>query len=781
MDKSWIDNEARYNITFSKQLKVFFVAILIINIGIMCRETKAYIQGVNSFLAFAFRNSAVGCKILCPCRKCVNSFWREASDVREHLICDGFLKGYRTWTLHGEASSSFTNHGSYDVPDFIEQPSEDDEISDLLRDLACGLDDRGDMEDDGSFEPPNKDETTIHKLAADNSKELYPGSKYSKLRFLVRLLHIKLLGGWTDRSFNLLVDLLADALPTGSELPKNFHEAKKLVKSVGIGYNTIHACENNCLLFWKENEKLNSCPKCGVSRWKSEKKSLDGKREYKVPRKVLRYFPIKKRLQRLFVSSRTASLTRWHAERRIKDGLLRHPADSILWKDFDQKYPEFAADSRNIRLSFATDGFNPYRTMNVSYSIWPGILIPFNFPPSMCMKDSNFILSVLIPGRSSVGNDMDVYFQPLVYDLLDMFVNGVRTYDASKGEYFQLRAAILWTITDYPGLGSVSGFVTSGEAACPDCHSLICSLRLGNGSKTCYMGHRRFLHPDHPFRFDTHSFGAQTELRPAPLPLSGEQILECTENLETVYGKKSSGKATRKKRKEGEPLVFLKRKPIWFLLPYWKDLIFRYNFDAMHIEKNVCDNIINTLLDIAGKSKDNLNARLDLKVLGIRDDLHPVELEDNQYYLPPAPYSMSPGEKKLFCRVLKEVKFPDGYAADIRHNVIVKDKKITGLNSHGSHILLQDLLPLAVRRVLPTEVCVVLVRLSNFFKKLYSPILRVSDMQLLQSEIAEILSLLETIFPPSFFTINVHLMVHLPVQARMAGPVHFRSMWPVER
>ena len=70
---------------------------------------------------------------------------------------------------------------------------------------------------------------------------------------------------------------------------------------------------------------------------------------------------------------------------------------------------------------------------------------------------------------------MDVYYQPLVYDLLDMFENGVRTYDASKGEYFQLRAIVLWTITDFPGLGYASGFVTAGEVACPDCHSYTCS------------------------------------------------------------------------------------------------------------------------------------------------------------------------------------------------------------------------------------------------------------------------------------------------------------------
>jgi hypothetical protein len=179
----------------------------------------------------------------------------------------------------------------------------------------------------------------------------------------------------------------------------------------------------------------------------------------------------------------------------------------------------------------------------------------------MCMKDSNFILSVLIPSRSLAGNDMDVYFQPLVYDLLDMFVNGVRTYDASKGDYFQLRAAILWTITDYPGLGSVSGFGVSGEAVCGDCHSLICSLRLGNGSKFCYMGHRRFLHPDHPFRFDVDSFGGEAELRSTSAPLSGGEILECTKNLKTVYGKNPSSKPARNQtRKEGEPLAFIKRR-----------------------------------------------------------------------------------------------------------------------------------------------------------------------------------------------------------------------------
>lgn len=206
----------------------------------------------------------------------------------------------------------------------------------------------------------------------------------------------------------------------------------------------------------------------------------------------------------------------------------------------------------------------------------------------------------------------------------------------------------------------------------------------------------------------------------------------------------------------------------------------RHNLDVMHIEKNVCDNIINTLLGTDKKSKDNLNSRLDLQALGIRSDLHPIEVED-KFYLPPAPYSMNSEEKKLFCKVLNGVKFPDGYASDIRRNVQVNEKKIIGLKSHDNHVILQQLLPLAVRRILPENVSAALIRVSNFFKQIYSPVIRVSDMQKLEAEITETICLLEKIFLPSFFTIMIHLMVHLPAQARIAGPVHFRNMYPGER
>lgn len=60
-----------------------------------------------------------------------------------------------------------------------------------------------------------------------------------------------------------------------------------------------------------------------------------------------------------------------------------------------------------------------------------------------------------------------------------------------------------------------------------------------------------------------------------------------------------------------------KKRSIFFDLPYWKGNLLQHNLDVMHIEKNVVDNIIDTLLNIDNKSKDNLQARLHLKEIGL--------------------------------------------------------------------------------------------------------------------------------------------------------------------
>lgn len=158
-----------------------------------------------------------------------------------------------------------------------------------------------------------------------------------------KLLHMKCLYGWSDKSVTSLLELLKEALPKGETVPSSYREAKKMIQDLGLDYEKIDACPNNCLLFRKEYADLNNCVKCGSFRWKFEDTRDDGTRK-KVAAKVLRYFPLKPRLQRLFMSSKTAADMRWHAEERVRDGRLRHPEDTLSWKQLDMLYPHFASE-----------------------------------------------------------------------------------------------------------------------------------------------------------------------------------------------------------------------------------------------------------------------------------------------------------------------------------------------------------------------------------------------------------------------------------------------------
>nr|GFB38352.1 hypothetical protein [Tanacetum cinerariifolium] len=138
----------------------------------------------------------------------------------------------------------------------------------------------------------------------------------------------------------------------------------------------------------------------------------------KVPKKVLRYFSIIPRLQRLYKSSHTTKEMIWHATRKcIEPGKMQHPVDDRAWKNFDTRYLVFAKEPRNIRLGLAANGFNLFGNLSQAYSMWLVILTTYNLPPWLCMKESSFMLTLLIPGPKSPGKDIDVYLRPLIEDL----------------------------------------------------------------------------------------------------------------------------------------------------------------------------------------------------------------------------------------------------------------------------------------------------------------------------------------------------------------------------
>ncbi|KAL4581810.1 hypothetical protein LXL04_006338 [Taraxacum kok-saghyz] len=271
----------------------------------------------------------------------------------------------------------------------------------------------------------------VDKLFVDMKKPLFPGcDTFSVLGFILRLMHVKVTCKMTNGCMDMTPSLLSEAFKD-SIIPKTHYEAKKYLQTLGLGYESIHACKTNCALFWKENSELQSCPCCGASRW-----VVDTTNKKKIPVKVLRYFPITSRLKRLYTSRYTAKDMQWHARNKFKeDGLLRHPADEKAWKHFDTIYPDFSKEPRNVHLGLASDGFNPCGTMSTSYSTWPVVLMTYNMPPRKSMIDVSFMMALLIPDPVSLGKDIDVYLRPLIDELNVLWEKGVETYE-SRGMIF---------------------------------------------------------------------------------------------------------------------------------------------------------------------------------------------------------------------------------------------------------------------------------------------------------------------------------------------------------
>ncbi|WMV30384.1 hypothetical protein MTR67_023769 [Solanum verrucosum] len=167
--------------------------------------------------------------------------------------------------------------------------------------------------------------------------------------------------------------------------------------------------------------------------------------------------------------------------------------------------------------------------------------------------------------------------------------------------------------------------------------------------------------------------------------------------------------------------------------------------------------------------------------MGIRKALHPKKKANGKYYLPPASFTLSNTQKDILLQVLKDVKVPDGYASNISSCVDLKQRTMHGLKSHDCHILMQQLLPIALRNLLPMNVLKPLIELSNFFRGICSKDLKIGDLEKLQDRVAITLCHLERIFPPSFFDIMEHLLIHLAEEAMLGGPSQYRSMWFIER
>ncbi|GJX86686.1 CACTA transposable element [Tanacetum coccineum] len=469
-------------------------------------------------------------KIHCPCSRCCNrDDNRVTLEILEvHISRYGFDQHYTTWKYHGEPILP--------LPPPVPHSPEHVDMDTFFEDISANNVPTPPTQTTG----PQPSQTTgpnneFEELLSRSTQKLYPGCDMSTLEFTTEISHIKALHKITDAGFNKILALLQKACPPskGYNFPSSYYEIKKTYKKIGLGYESIHACINDCFLFWgsEENLKMPNCPVCKESRYK--KKTKAGKL---VAKKIVRYFPLTPRLQRMFNTKHIAKWMTWHATGQSKEkGKMNHPCDGRAWKYFDMMKPEFSGDARNVRLGLAADGFNPFGMMSQTYSMWPVILTTYNTPPWMCMKETSLMLTMLIPGPKSPAKDIDVYLQPLIKELQELW-KGVWTKDAATGTHFQMKAALLWTINDFPARSSLSGWSGQGYYACPTCNVDTPSMAVKN--KIAYVGHRRFLRTQHPERNKFKEYYGSKEPTPKPRKFSELEIqLQISKVLKRRPGK----------------------------------------------------------------------------------------------------------------------------------------------------------------------------------------------------------------------------------------------------
>ncbi|XP_020207858.1 uncharacterized protein LOC109792826 [Cajanus cajan] len=252
------------------------------------RLSKEYEDGVKEFRRFAVEHAKDPSRIICPCLKCCHSKLVNADVLEEHLVCNGIDKSYSCWTKHGETRNMDVDLDLQDsvnyAPSEPDTTYEFDQVEEIVNVVEEDLRDCPEMFD---------------RLASDANTSLYDGcTKFTRLSAVLKLLKLKAGNGWSDKSFTELLTLLKDMLPKDNVLPNRMYEAKKMLSSIGMSYQKIHACPNDCILFRNEYASLDKCPKCNVLRYKKNK----------VPTKVVWYFPIIPRFRRMYRSVKDAKI-----------------------------------------------------------------------------------------------------------------------------------------------------------------------------------------------------------------------------------------------------------------------------------------------------------------------------------------------------------------------------------------------------------------------------------------------------------------------------------------
>ena len=419
---------------------------------------------------------------------------------------------------------------------------------------------REDLRDKDAGVEGECNEANLEYLVRESTKRVFEGSTQNRLQCAIVLFSLCSLYSVPNTFVDaLLIWIAGDLLPTSNYFPRTLYEVKTMLMKLGLEHRQVYCCPNGHILYEGVNAELAQCPTCQTPRYIPGSNSI--------PQRGARYFNVIKHLQRMFKCPEIAKYMTWYASHKSTGRRMRSVADSLQWKHIDRLYPDFAEVLTNLRLGLVGDGITPFKNNALKHSTFVLLITIYNLPPWLLTKKNFISLAVLIPGpTATTAENIDVFLTPVVRDLLELW-RGVPAVNMSKPEgerQFILRAMLIWTVNDFPAYGLLSGQQVHGYKACPLCGPDTCAEHARLLHKMVYLGARRFLDANHPFRRARAAFNNHPEWQLAPERPTGEEILQWATEREQFL--REGGV----ENSEDDPVRLhgVKRRSIFFDLPY---------------------------------------------------------------------------------------------------------------------------------------------------------------------------------------------------------------------
>ncbi|GKB94331.1 reverse transcriptase domain-containing protein [Tanacetum coccineum] len=193
-------------------------------------------------------------------------------------------------------------------------------------------------------------------------------------------------------------------------------------------------------------------------------------------------------------------------------------------------------------------------------------------------------------------------------------------------------------------------------------------------------------------------------------------------------------------------------------------------------------NIKNSMSMLVQKSQDHKKAK-DHKMM-IRDYAWLMISKKLKIHIQVKPIRTSSSLKSMITTTYHKLKIEvndyelktkvKAFGSNFKKKVTDNDRNIIGMKSHDCYKMMQQLLPYGLQQYLDTDIAKLIIKLCLFFKQICARTLMEDDMVRAESQLIDILCNPEQIYPPAFFDIMIHLVIHLPEEALKNGPIPYR-------